>query len=100
MDETDPMPSTLVSGSEVANDQIVDIKPEIRDDFYYFQNLVFKVMSFHFSKLIIPNRRRCYVSRWKILCFVSREMLSNGQMGTSSQIRCSLSRVQGKMESR
>jgi hypothetical protein len=45
MDETDPVLNTVVSGSEVGNDQIADIKPEIRDDFYYFQNLVFKVMS-------------------------------------------------------
>ena len=46
MDEVVPVPTAVVSGSEVGNDQIVDIKPEVRDDFYYFQNLVFKVMSF------------------------------------------------------
>ena len=45
MDETDAVPTIVVSGSEVGNDQIADIKPEIRDDFYYFQNLVFKVVS-------------------------------------------------------
>lgn len=60
MDETDPVLNTVVSGSEVGNDQIADIKPEIRDDFYYFQNLVFKVMS-SFSLHRILNWRSRHV---------------------------------------
>ncbi|KIM36758.1 hypothetical protein M413DRAFT_31388 [Hebeloma cylindrosporum] len=38
MDHVDPVPPS----PQVSNDHIADI-PEIRDDFYYFQNLVFKV---------------------------------------------------------
>jgi hypothetical protein len=56
MDGTDSMPTTAVSGSEVGNDLIANIKPEIRDDFYYFQNLIFKGhVVFNASNSIILN---------------------------------------------
>jgi hypothetical protein len=43
MGETYLVPTSLVAGSEVGNDKIADVKPEILDNFYYFHNLVFKV---------------------------------------------------------
>ena len=49
MDENDLMIT------EVGNDQLADIKPEIRDDFYYCQSLVFKVCFFIWSNSIIQN---------------------------------------------
>jgi len=43
MDEIGPVTTTVVPRSEVSDDRVADVEPEIFDSFYYFHNIVFKV---------------------------------------------------------